>query len=59
MNTLTFEQISTILQAVQEQATGQQALAATNTAEFVSAADTTLRTGLDPILNAISQVLIL
>lgn len=57
MNTLTFEQISTILQAVQEQATGQKALAATNTAEFVSAADTTLRTGPDPILNAISQVL--
>lgn len=57
MNTLTFEQIATILQGIQEQATGQKALAATNTADFVSAADTTLRTGYDPVFAAISQVL--
>lgn len=56
-NELSFNQVATILNEVQKQATGQTALAATNTAEFVTAATTTLKAGADPVLNALSQVL--
>ena len=56
-NELSFKQVATILNEVQKQATGQSALAATNTAEFVTAATTTLKEGADPVLNALSQVL--
>ena len=56
-NELSFNQVAKILNEVQKQATGQAALAATNTAEFVTAATTTLKVGADPVLNALSQVL--
>lgn len=56
-NDLTFNQISTILNGVLEQATGQKSLAATNTAQFVTQAQTALKIGYDPIMNAVSQVL--
>jgi len=56
-NDLTFNQVATLLNSVQQQATGQAAITATNTSEFVQAADATLKTGYDPVLNAINQVL--
>lgn len=56
-NEMTFNQVAAVLNAVQQQATGQTAIAATNTADFVTAAQTTLKTGYDPVMNAISQVL--
>lgn len=56
-NEMTFNQVATILNQVQQQATGQASIAATNTADFVTAAQTTLKVGLDPVLNAINQVL--
>ena len=56
-NELTFNQISTLLNAVNAQATGQTALVATDTHSFVTQAQATLKTGYDPVLNAISQVL--
>lgn len=56
-NDLTFDQVSTILNGVMEQATGQSSLAAVNTAQFVTQAQTALKIGYDPIMNAISQVL--
>lgn len=56
-NDLSFNQVATILNAVQEQATGQKAITATNTKDFVACAQTTLKTGYDPLFNAISQVL--
>lgn len=56
-NTLSFEQISTILNAVNQQATGQSTLGTITTANFVTVAQTTLQTGYDPVLAAISQVL--
>ena len=56
-NTMTFEQAATLLNAVQQQATGQAALTATDVSSFVSNAQTTLRTGYDPVVNAINQVL--
>lgn len=56
-STMTFNQAATLLNAIQQQATGQAALTATNLTEFVSAATTTLQTGYDPVMLAISQVL--
>ncbi len=56
-NTMTFNQVATILNSIQQQATGQAALTATNTSDFVTAAQTTLLTGMDPVMNAINQVL--
>lgn len=57
VNDLSFNQVATILNAVQEQATGQKAITATNTKDFVACAQTALKTGYDPLFNAISQVL--
>lgn len=56
-NELNFNQVSTLLNQVQEQATGQKAITATNTKDFVACATTTLKTGYDNVFNAISQVL--
>lgn len=56
-STMTFNQAATLLNAIQQQATGQAAITATNLSEFVSAATTTLQTGYDPVMQAISQVL--
>ena len=57
VNEMSFTQVSTILNSLVQQATGQTAIAPTNTYEFVTAAQTLLKTGYDPILNAINQVL--
>ena len=56
-NELSFNQIATILNAINSQATGKTALAATNTHDFVTQAQATLKAGYDPICGAISQVL--
>lgn len=56
-NDLTFHQLSTILNAIVGQATGSTAQAIVNTSDFVSVGTTALKSGYDPILNAISQVL--
>lgn len=58
MNNLTVDQIATVMTDVVEQATGQKNIAAiTDAASFVAVAQTALKTGYDPIINAISQVL--
>lgn len=57
VNDLTFNQLSTVLNSIVQQATGKQAQQVTNTADFVSVAQTALKTGYDPVLEAISQVL--
>lgn len=57
VNEMDFAQASQILNSVVKQATGQTPLTPTTTGEFVSVAQTALKTGYDPILNAISQVL--
>lgn len=56
-NDLTYTQISAILNGIQEQATGVKSIAPVNTSEFVSVANTLLKIGYDPLMNAISQVL--
>lgn len=57
MNDFTISQASTVLNAVVAQMTGQTNLAAITTpGQFAAVAQTLLRTGVDPVLNAISQV---
>lgn len=57
VNTMTFNQLATVLAAITAQATGKQAITATDTSTFVSVAKTALETGYDPLSTAISQVL--
>lgn len=57
VNDLGFNQLATILNAIQQQATGQSAPVATDTSSFVTVGQTVLKTGYEPMLNAISQVL--
>lgn len=52
-----FKQAATLLNSIVSQATGKAQLTPTNTAAFVSLAQTGLLTGYDPIMNAISTVL--
>lgn len=54
---MTFYQAATLLNAVQQQVTGQASIAPATFENFVSVAQTTLRTGYDPVMNAINQVL--
>lgn len=56
-NSLTFNQIATILNSVVQQATGKAALTPTNTSDFVTVAQTGLLAGYDNLMGAISQVL--
>lgn len=57
VNDLTFTQVSTLLNSVVSQATGKAQMTPTNTSEFVALGQLALKTGYDPILNAVSQVL--
>lgn len=57
VNTMTFNQLATVLNSIVTQATGQQVITPTDTASFVSVAKLGLEGGYDPLLNAISQVL--
>ena len=57
VNSMEFNQLATVLNSVAQQATGQTGIVATNTADFVSVAQTVLQTGYDAVLNAVSQVL--
>lgn len=56
VNDMTVFQAGTILQSLVKQATGQAVMAASTPGEFVSVAQTALKTGYDPILNAMSQM---
>lgn len=54
---LTFNQLSTVLTDILEQATGQKGLTAVNTSSFITVAKKGLDAGYDPLSTAISQVL--
>ena len=56
-NTLTIDQVSTVLNAIVAQATGNTAIATADTKDFVTVAQTGLLAGYDPLIVAISQVL--
>lgn len=56
-STLSFNQCATLLNAINQQATGRTDITPTTTADFISMATTVLNTGYEPVINAISQVL--
>lgn len=56
VNTMSFEQASTVLNSIRKQVTGEEAIAITNTSDFVSVATKTLQQGYDPVLEAITQM---
>lgn len=56
-NELTFNQLSTVLNTIVKQATGQNTVAPIDTSSFVTQAQLALNTGYDPVINSISQVL--
>lgn len=56
-NDLSFNQMSTVLTAITNQATGVNNIAPVDTSSFVTVAQTALKTGYDPLTTAISQVL--
>ena len=56
VNDMVVYQASTVLNSLVKQATGQSAITASTPGEFVSVAQTALKTGYDPILNAMSQM---
>ena len=56
VNTLTFEQCSTVLNSLVQQATGRQSVISTE-ADFISVAQTALTLGKDVIMNSLSNVL--
>lgn len=56
-NELSINQVSTILNAVVKQATGNKALATVDGNNFATVAQLPLKIGYDPVINAISQVL--
>ena len=55
VNSLTYEQISTVLNGLTQQVTGGS-ISAVNSEDFTSIATTLLQGGTDPLLNAISQM---
>ena len=57
VNTLNFQQISTILTSIVKQATNQAVLTPTDTQEFVSVGQIALRADRDSVMNAISNVI--
>lgn len=56
-NDLTITQISTVLNSIVSQATGKTVLATLDGSQFATVAQTALKTGYDPLIKAISQVL--
>lgn len=56
-NDLSFDQLSTVLTAIVNQATGVNNITPIDTASFVTVAQMALNTGYDPLTTAISQVL--
>lgn len=56
-NDLSFDQLSTVLTAITNQATGVNNIEPIDTASFVTVAQRALKTGYDPLTAAISQVL--
>lgn len=57
VNTLNFEQVSTVLTSIVKQATGQTVLTPTDTGSFVSVAQVALRADRDAVMQAIGNVI--
>ena len=57
VNTLNFEQVSTVLTSIVQQATNQTVITPTDTGSFVSVAQVALRADRDSVMQAISNIL--
>lgn len=57
VNTMNFEQVSTVLSSIVQQATNQTVLTPTDTGSFVSVAQMALRADRDSVMQAISNIL--
>ena len=57
VNTMTFNQLATVMNSIVNQATGVANLTPTNTAEFVSVGTTALNVGTDALFNALTNVI--
>lgn len=57
VNTMDFVQLSTVMNDLYQQATGQKAIAIVDESTFVSVAQKALQVGYDPVIGALSQVL--
>ena len=57
VNSLTFEQVATVLTSIVKQATNQDVITPTDTGSFVSVAQMALNASRDAVMNAISNVL--
>lgn len=56
-NDLTYDQIAATLNEINKQVTGEETVAPVNTSEFITVGQTLLKTGYDPVMHAISQVM--
>ena len=56
-NDLTYDQIAATLNEINKQVTGEETVAPVNTSEFITVGQTLLKTGYDPVMQAISQVM--
>lgn len=56
VNDMVVHQASTVLNSLVKQATGQEILTVSTPGEFVSVAQTALKTGYEPLMNAMSQM---
>ena len=56
-NGMSFNQAATVLNAIQNQVTGKVNPVAVDASQFATAADVTLKTGYEPVYNALSTVL--
>ena len=56
VNSMTFEQAATLMNAIHAQVTGDTSLTATDVSSFITVAQKTLQAGYDPVINAISQI---
>lgn len=57
VNNLSFEDAAALLNTLRAQANGASAMAMVDESQFVSVAQQTIKSGLDPMMNAISQVI--
>lgn len=57
VNTMAFNQLSTVLTSIVAQATGTAQITAVDESQFISVAQIGLKTGYDPLATAVSQVL--
>ena len=57
VNNMTFEQAASVLNELHSQVTGKTGTAPVTTGDFVSVATETLKSGYDPVLNALTQMI--